>query len=661
MPANAKDIELFVSPTGNDSWTGTQLSPNPSKNDGPLETVRAGLGRARELRGPDSSVRIRLEDGTYTLDKPLLLEPADSGADNPHSLLIEAIHPGQAILSGGRRITGWKRAASSPPGLVLWEANIPEVREGKWYFRELFVNGERKQRARSPNTGFFHIDGASPQEKPAKIHFQGTDIKKAWAQAGDVELVAYVAWTDLRMLIRSVDETAHSAVLSGNPHASINENNAQYYIENAEDALDAAGEWYLDKKTGLLKYLARPNEDLTQVEVIAPVLDDLLIAKGEIDRTNSVQHIVLRGLTFSHTNWKLPENGYADSQAAVSTRGNIFLEGANDIRFENCAFTHLGGYAIDLAKGSKNCVVDHCKIDDIGGGGVRIGEPGRPQNNAEENHGHIICDNQIHALGRVYAPAVGVIIFQSSSNRVSHNEIFDLYYTAVSVGWTWGYKESPCRENIIEYNHMHHIGQGILSDMGAVYTLGPQPGTIVRNNLIHDVNAYTYGGWGLYPDEGSTGIVFENNIVYRCKSAGFHQHYGRENIVRNNIFAFNREHQLMRTREEGHTSFMFTNNIVYFDTGDLLGSNWSNNNYKMDNNIYCDIRDAASPDKIKFSGTTFEEWKKRGHDGHSRIIDPLFIAPEKDDFRLQKDSPALQLGFKAIDVTQIGPRNKSAK
>src|SRR5205085_11642284 len=138
-------------------------------------------------------------------------------------------------------------------------------------------------------------DGASPQEKPAKIHFQGADIKKAWAESGDVELIAYIAWTDLRMLIGSVDETAHIAVLSGNPHSSINENNAQYYIENAPDALDAAGEWYLDKKTGLLKYLARPNEDLAQAEVIAPVLDDLLIAKGEIDRTNPVQHIVLRG------------------------------------------------------------------------------------------------------------------------------------------------------------------------------------------------------------------------------------------------------------------------------------------------------------------------------------------------------------------------------
>src|SRR4029079_3344744 len=185
-------------------------------------------------------------------------------------------------------------------------------------------------------------------------------------------------------------------------------------------------------------------------------------------------------------------------------------------------------------------------------------------------------DNSIRALGRVYSPAIGVLILQSANNRVVHNEISDLYYTAVSICWTWGYRASPCSNNIVEFNHMHHIGQDMLSDMGAVYTLGIQRGTVIRNNLIHDVSAFTYGGWGLYPDEGSTDIVWENNVVYRCKSAGLHQHYGRDNIIRNNIFAFNREHQLMRTREEAHLSFIFTNNIVLYNSGALLGSNWKN-------------------------------------------------------------------------------------
>src|SRR5678815_5872387 len=197
--------------------------------------------------------------------------------------------------------------------------------------------------------------------------------------------------------------------------------------------------------------------------------------------------------------------------------------------------------------------------------------------------------------------------------------------------------------------------------MGEVYTLGPQPGTMVRNNLIHDVSSFTYGGWGLYTDEGSTGILLENNVVYRCKSAGFHQHYGKENVVRNNVFAFNQENQLMRTRPEPHISFIFTNNIVYFDSGNLLGSDWSNDHYVLDRNVYFDTRAGADPSKMKFGKTTFSEWKTRGHDEHSLIADPLFVDAAKCDFRLKSESPALKMGFKQIDLSTVGVRQPNAR
>jgi hypothetical protein len=197
--------------------------------------------------------------------------------------------------------------------------------------------------------------------------------------------------------------------------------------------------------------------------------------------------------------------------------------------------------------------------------------------------------------------------------------------------------------------------------MGAVYTLGIQKGTAIRNNLIHDVNSFTYGGWGLYPDEGSTDIVWENNVVYRTKSAGFHQHYGRENIVRNNIFAFGKERQMMRTREEPHLSFVFFNNLVYFDSGELLGSNWSNDRFLADFNLYFDARPGATPQSMKFSGTSLEQWRARGHDVHSMIADPLFVAPEKNDFRLKDNSPALKIGFHPIDLSQVGVRPKDRR
>jgi hypothetical protein len=155
--------------------------------------------------------------------------------------------------------------------------------------------------------------------------------------------------------------------------------------------------------------------------------------------------------------------------------------------------------------------------------------------------------------------------------------------------------------------------------------------------------------------------VLENNVVYRCKNAGFHQHYGRENIIRNNIFALNLENQLMRTRPEPHISFVFTNNIVYFDSGNLLGSNWSNDNYRIDRNIYFDKRHANEPERVKFAGGTFEEWKRRGHDQNSVIADPQFVAAEKYDFRLRETSPALRLGFKPIDLSEVGVRSKGER
>jgi hypothetical protein len=592
------------------------------------------------------------------LTEPLSITAADSGADAARPTSIEAFAGEKPVLSGGKRIAGW-RPVEAKPG--LWQSDLPEVREGKWYFRALFIDGQRKQRARTPNQGYFRIQGASPQDKPVRIKYQGADIKKAWADDGDVELIALLAWADIRMQIRSVDETAHVATLSGDPRPSNREDNAQYFIENAPDALDAPGEWYLNRKTGVLLYQAEPGQDLTKAEVIAPRLKDIVLIKGDFGSKKPVQHVALRGLTFSHTDWDLPAEGYADTQAAIATHGDVLAEAAVDCIIQDCTFAHLAGYALELGRGCQQNRVIGNEMVDIGGGGVRVGEPARREAAFERNYGNVITDNEIHALGRVYPPAVGVFILQSGRNRVAHNHIHDLFYTAVSVGWNWGYQETPCKENIVEFNHMHDIGQSMLSDMGAVYTLGIQEGTVIRNNLIHDVNSFTYGGWGLYPDEGSTHILWENNVVYRTKSAGFHQHYGRENVVRNNIFAFGKEHQLMRTRDENHTSFFLTNNIVYFDSGSLLGSSWKNDKFVLDYNIYFDARPGATPESLKFSGATLEQWRQRGHDEHSIIADPQFVDAGRYDFRLKDNSPALKMGFKPIDLRDVGVRPKDKR
>jgi hypothetical protein len=190
----------------------------------------------------------------------------------------------------------------------------------------------------------------------------------------------------------------------------------------------------------------------------------------------------------------------------------------------------------------------------------------------------------------------------------------------------------------------------MLSDMGGIYTLGPSPGTIIRNNLFHDIRAYNYGGWGIYNDEGSTGILVENNIVYNTTHGGYHQHYGKENIIRNNIFAFGKAAQVVRSREEDHLSFTFEHNLVYFSEGPLLGTTWSNGHFKLDNNCY--YRTDGKP--IDFAGSTFEQWQAKGQDAHSIVADPLFESASGGDFTLKPGSPAFRIGFKPIDTSHNG-------
>jgi hypothetical protein len=211
--------------------------------------------------------------------------------------------------------------------------------------------------------------------------------------------------------------------------------------------------------------------------------------------------------------------------------------------------------------------------------------------------------------------------------------------------------------------------------MGGIYTLGVSPGTVLRNNLIHDVDANRYGGWGIYNDEGSTHILIENNIVYNTKFAGYNIHFAKELTVRNNIFALGRLQQLSRSRSEPHQSVYFENNIIFWKEGILLDNKWNDEPYtfyyhpihkgeekltstfEMDRNLYFNPSKRLS--EIDFNGKSMAEWQKAGKDIHSQYADPMFVDAANYNFSLKSGSPALKLGFNAIDMSSVGPRRST--
>ncbi|MBL9173420.1 MAG: right-handed parallel beta-helix repeat-containing protein [Verrucomicrobiales bacterium] len=628
-----------------------QVVPDDAHSDAPL---RRALEEARQRGATKSGIVIELGSGRYELSRPLDLGTADSG------LTLRAAPGEHPILSGGTRIRGFTPV---PDRTNEWITPLPQVREGQWYFRQLFVNGQRAQRARTPNTGFLQTVRRLGSGSPIELSFHNGDLHPEWAGDRDARLVLLMKWTDLHLPILSINVGVGTnpgiARLPGGPvPAWMDEADARYWVENVADALDAPGEWYLDRKSGTLRYLAPPGVNPNEALVVAPRLTELVRIQGD-DPAHPVRDIRIEGIAFSDADYDMPDAGLISPQAAVPIPGTIRVHHATGGVFADNLLENLGGYALELGAGAQHWRIVGNTIRNVGGGGIRMGEPGgRDAGAADANHSHQITDNTLQSLGRIFAPAVGILVFHSGTNRIAHNHISDLYYTGISVGWNWGYQATPCRENVIEFNLVERIGQDRLSDMGGIYTLGPQPGTVIRHNVFRDISSHGYGGWGLYTDEGSTGILLENNVVYRCKSAGFHQHYGRDNVVRNNLIAFNREHELMRTRGEEHRSFRFEHNVVIWDTGDLLGSHWmgTTREFLLDHNTYFDTRAGTQASAYRFAGKSWDEWRQGGQDGHSQIADPLLVDPARPELGLRPNSPAVSTGFTPIQLTNLGPR-----
>ncbi|NUQ61091.1 MAG: right-handed parallel beta-helix repeat-containing protein [Pirellulales bacterium] len=662
--AGAKHL-YYVAPHGNDAWSGKLPEPNGPKSDGPFATLQRARDEVRTLKGAAGladPVTVFLRGGTYRITDTIRFTPEDSGAER--SPITYAAYPGEKpVVSGGRPIAGWKKADGS-----LWAATVPGVKEGDWYFHQLFVDGRRCTRARMPNQGYLYTaDILAPFDRTkwyqadlaAKTGFlfRNGDIRR-WDNFSDALVVIYHSWTTSTHFITELDPQRRIVKLAPRSAWPIGywwEYNTRYHVENILESLDEPGEWYLDRGTGVVRYWPMPGEDLDKAEVVAPVVRQTLVRfQGQPSAGKFVEHLRFQGISFQHADCHLAPDMPLDQQGATERLPLIAAEGLRHAVFEGCELAHAGENGLWLDNGCCDNVVRKCRIHDLGASGVFIGPKDYKDTTEMRVERNVLDNNFIHDGSHIFRGSQGVWIGKSSYNEVTHNEISDFHHLGISIGHSWGYAPSTAHHNLVAFNHVHHICNGYFSDGGGIYTLGISPGTVIRGNIVHDIVPTPLmpdGGTGIYHDEGSTGILVENNLVYRA-GIPYHQHYGRENVARNNIFAFALNSPVSCARPEEHLSYTFESNIVLSNNGKATSEHFSPLRCKTEfrRNLYWD----TSGKEPSFSGIGFAQWQATGRDRDSRIADPQFRDAAGDDFRLKPASPALALGFQPIEAGQAG-------
>ena len=521
------------------------------------------LDRAREAA--HTGDRIILHGGVYRLDKTLVLGPQNSG------VTWIAFRNEKPIISGGIVVTGWTADVN---GRFKAKVNLDN-------FRQLWVNGQRAPRARGAvptglkfwgelqatvklgtnPPGLSGTPGYLPGtlDTIAPAGYTTTDGKLAdWKNPGDIEFGYYNSWTHMIVKIETITRTPDGArITMSQPGFFLSSRKGgtqagtPAYMENALELLDTPGDWYFDRPAHTLYYLPRAGEDMSKSEVIAPKLETILAVNGAHD-------LRFQGLTFAHATWLRPSTamGHPDLQAnfiqpadnsyfrpenergwvpvngeAAKSSANVVVDGGRGVRFDGCTFTALGGAGLDLQDGAQNNVVSGCRFYDISGSGIQVGDvtredhhPSDPRRIVKDNQ---VIDNVITHIGVEYSDAAGVFAGYTEGTVIAHNEIFDIPYSGISMGWGWGMPDAgggayacsviyqtptAARNNRIEFNHIHDLMR-MRNDGGAIYMLSRQPGTVIRGNHIHDSGPG--GPGGIYLDEGSADITVSGNLVYR--------------------------------------------------------------------------------------------------------------------------------------------------
>jgi parallel beta helix pectate lyase-like protein/glycosyl hydrolase family 141 len=649
-------VEFFVSPQGNDAWLGRLAAP--SGKDGPFATLERARDAVRALRrsqAPPRPVRVVLRGGTYYLDRTLDFGPPDSGTKE--APVIYAAADGETVtLSGGRRLEGghWGELK----GRKVWVVDLPEVKAGKWDFHQLFVSGERRTRTRLPKEGWSRVesvpdyDASQPDDDQhnnvQRFKYAGTDIQP-WHNIQDVEVVAFETCNSNRLPIRAVDGSKRLVTLGRPSRGNLMYGGpARYWVENVFEALDTPGQWYLDRPLGRLYYLPLPGEDMKKAVIIAPRLPQLLRIEGTQD--TPVNHLHFEGLTFAHTEWSQPPDWPSEGRytgAWYDLPAAIRLTNASECAVTGCVIEHGAAYGVEVREGCRDVEISRNRMSDLGAGGVKLWF---------KSARSTVADNEIGHTGLIFMTSYGICVADSPGNQIIYNHIYDRHYTGILVGWSMYFEESNAYGNVVEHNHIHDIGKGVVIDMGGIYTEGICAGSRIRYNVVHDIRSRAGDEIGIYHDSGAD-ILVENNLAYRCTP--LHIHYTRNITLENNIFAFGDGAQVTTAGvfDEPMPEYTFQRNIVYFNRGKVIGRwNPKNHNCAFDHNLYWN----ASGAPLLFGDASFGDWQKAGHDRDSLTADPLFVDPERGDFNLRSGSPAAQIGFEPWDLSGVGPRPRGS-
>lgn len=550
--------DFYVSPDGSDAGPGTEALPFAT-----LDRARLAV-RARIAAGLTADVEVQLRGGTYRITSPVVLGPPDSPPAGRR--VTYAAYPGeQPVVSGGRLIEGW-----ADNGNGSWSVTIPQVVSEQWHFRELFVNGRRRERARHPNSGFLLVagpDAAGGPNNRTSFVFDFGDLPLNSNLAG-AEIVFLHDWCISRVQVAQANHSTRVLTMAQPIGATgliqsifQTDDHPRYFIENHAALLNAPGEWHLNRTTGVLTYRPMPGEFMPTAEVVAPKATELVVVRGEFNSGVPVRNIRFDGISFEHCAWGLPAGGYAEYQAGYyewrvtstpyTLPAALTFEVTDGCSVENARVAHCGGWGILFGAWCRNGTIRGNVIDDMAGNGILVGEdryrvvPGgqwwqaRPDQVAVNN---LVDSNLVQDCGRTLYGCVGIWSGLTDGTVISRNRVRRLPWTGVSAGGLWNDTPSPCRETQITSNHIHDVMQ-LLSDGAGVYSVGLQPDSKISGNRIHDIppNYGVSDSNGIYCDQGSTGFSVEDNGIFNVFKAPFRFHLAGVNSVTSNVVMLSSE------------------------------------------------------------------------------------------------------------------------